>query len=78
MKDITLVQRSIKKTAYQLGIPTVIDPSSLSKANEVRDYRIFEELGMWLICKVCPMYVKQGVPAPLAQNQNVKELELNL
>ena len=37
LKDITLVLRSIKKAAYHLGIPTVVDPSSLSKANEIRD-----------------------------------------
>lgn len=54
LKDITLVLRSINKAAYHLGIPVVVDPSSLSKANESRDYRIFEELGMWLIRKVRP------------------------
>ena len=62
LKDITLVLRSIKKAVYHLGIPTVVDPSSLSKANEVRDYRIFEELGMWLIRKVRPMYATEDVP----------------
>ena len=62
LKDIALVLRSIKKAAYHLGIPTVVDPSSLSKANEVRDYRIFEELGMWLIRKVRPMYAKKDIP----------------
>ena len=39
-----------------------VDPSSLSKANENRDYRIFEELGMWLIRKVRPMYAKADIP----------------
>ncbi len=53
--------RLIKKAAYHLGIPTVVDPSSLSKANEVRDYRIFEEHGMWLIRKVRPMYAKEEI-----------------
>lgn len=62
LKDIALVLRLIKKAAYHLGIPTVVDPSSLSKANEVRDYRIFEELGMWLIRKVRPMYAKEDIP----------------
>jgi hypothetical protein len=62
LKDITLVLRSIKKAAYHLGIQTVVDPSSLSKANEIRDYRIFEELGMWLIRKVRPMYAKENIP----------------
>lgn len=45
LKDITLVLRSVNKAAYHLGIPVVVDSSSLSKANESRDYRIFEELG---------------------------------
>ena len=62
LKDITLVLKSIKGSAYHLGIPTVVDSSSLSKANEVRDYRIFEELGMLLINKVRPMYAKESVP----------------
>ena len=54
LKDISLVLRSIKRSAYHLGIQTVVDPSSLSKANETRDYRIFEDPGMWLIRKVRP------------------------
>lgn len=44
LKDIILVLRSINKAAYHLGIPVVVNPSSLPKANESRDYRIFEEL----------------------------------
>jgi len=62
LKDISLVLKSLKKSVYYLGIPTAVDPSSLSKANEVRDYRIFEELGMWLIRKVRPMYAKEKIP----------------
>ena len=62
LKDITLVLRSVNKAAYHLGIPIVVDSSSLSKANESRDYRIFEELGMWLFRKVRPMYAKENVP----------------
>ena len=30
-------------------------------ANESKDYRIFEELSMWLIRDVSPMYVKENV-----------------
>lgn len=62
LKDISLVLKSIKKSVYHLGIPVAVDPSSLSKANETRDYRIFEELGMWLIRKVRPMYTKVDIP----------------
>jgi hypothetical protein len=42
LKDISLVLRSLKKSIYHLGIPAAVAPSSLSKANEVRDCRIFE------------------------------------
>ena len=42
LKDISLVLKSIKKSVYHLGIPVAVDPSSLSKANEVMGYRIFE------------------------------------
>lgn len=62
LKDISLILKSLKKSVYHLGITTAVDPSSLSKANEARDYRIFEELGLWLINKVRPMYAKERVP----------------
>ncbi len=62
LKDISLILKSLKKSVYHLGITTAIDPSSLSKANEARDYRIFEELGLWLINRVRPMYAKERVP----------------
>lgn len=62
LKDITLVLRSVKKAAYHLGIPVVVDSSSLSKANEAKDNKIFEELGMWLIRKVRPMYAQETIP----------------
>lgn len=62
LKDIALILKSLKKSIYYLGIPVAVDPSSLSKANEVRDYRIFETLGLWLIKKVRPMYAKESVP----------------
>lgn len=35
LKDITLVLRSVNKAAYHLGIPVVVDSSSLSKANDL-------------------------------------------
>ena len=62
LKDISLILKSLKKSVYHLGITTAVDPSSLSKANEARDYRIFEELGLWLINKVRPLYAKERVP----------------
>ena len=52
---------SVNKAAYHLGIPVVVDSSSLSKANESGDYLVFEQLGMCLIRKVSPMCAKEDV-----------------
>lgn len=41
---------------YHLGIRKSVTHTSLSRANENRDYRIYEELGMHLISIVRPMY----------------------
>lgn len=38
LKDISLVLKSMKNAVYYLGIPIAVDPSSLSKANETKDY----------------------------------------
>lgn len=62
LKDTTLIIKSVNKAAYHLGISVVVDSPSLSKANGSRDYRIFEELGMWFIRKVRLMYAKENVP----------------
>ena len=62
LNDISLILQSLKKSVYHLGIPVAVDSSSLSKAIEARDYRIFEALGKWLINKVRPMYAKENIP----------------
>lgn len=62
LNDISLILQSLKKSVYHLGIPIAVDSSSLSKAIEARDYRIFEALGKWLINKVRPMYAKENIP----------------
>ena len=41
---------------YHLGIRKYVTHSSLSRANGNRDYRIYEEFGMYLIGIVRPMY----------------------
>ena len=47
LNDISLILQSLKKSVYHLGIPIAVDSSSLSKAIEARDNRIFEALGKW-------------------------------
>ena len=63
LNDISLVLKAHEKHLYQMGFPEgIVDSSSLSRANESRDYRIYEDLGMWLIKKVGPKYAKEPIP----------------
>lgn len=43
---------------YHLGFRKTVNHTSLSRANESRDYRIFEGLGIYLIDLVRPLYSK--------------------
>lgn len=62
LNEIELILKSHSKALYHLGLDCAVDSSSLSRANETRDYRIYEALGQWLIRKVRPMYAKEPVP----------------
>ena len=61
LNEIELILKTHSKALYHLGFECTVDSSSLSRANETRDYRIYEELGQWLIRKVRPMYAKEQV-----------------
>lgn len=52
------VWRITQKILYHLGFQKTVDHTSLSRASESRDYRIFEGLGIYLIGLVRPMYSK--------------------
>lgn len=56
LRDICLCLEAHNKTLYHLGFRKVVSHTSLSRANESRDYRIFEGLGLYLIATVRPMY----------------------
>lgn len=56
LRDICLCLEAHSGILYHLGIRKSVTHSSLSRANESRDYRIYEELGMYLIDLVRPMY----------------------
>ena len=62
LNEIELVLKAHSNSLYHLGFECTVDSSSLSRANEVRDYRMYEELGQWLIRKVRPMYAKENIP----------------
>lgn len=47
---------------YHLGIKQYVNQSTLSRANERRDYRIFEDFGNYLIQQVRPLYANEPIP----------------
>lgn len=57
LRDICLCLEAHKDCLYHLGFRNTITVSSLSRANENRDYRIYEELGRYLIKHIRPLYV---------------------
>ena len=62
LRDICLCLEAHKDILYHLGFRKTVNPSSLSRANEKRDYRIYEGLGTYLISEVRPLYSKTSIP----------------
>ena len=56
IRDICLCLEAHGSSIYHLGIRKSVNQSNLCRANEKRDYRIYEGLGMYLISIVRPMY----------------------
>ena len=62
LRDICLCLEAHKSILYHLGFGNTVDPSSLSRANERRTYRIYEEFGYYLIKLVRPYYQNTKLP----------------
>ena len=58
LRDICLCLEVHSKILYHLGFRKTVNHTSLSRANEKRDYSIFEGLGICLMEIVRPMYSK--------------------
>ena len=56
IRDICMCLGAHKKILYSLGFRKTVAHTTLTRANEKRNYRIFEELGQYLIAKVRPLY----------------------
>lgn len=56
LREICLCLKAHKRSLFQLGFRQTVNESSLSRANERRDYRIYEDLGYYLIGLVRPLY----------------------
>lgn len=62
LRDICMCLEAHKPILYHIGFRNTVNQSSLSRANEKRDYRIYEELGTYLISVVRPLYAKSSIP----------------
>jgi hypothetical protein len=61
LRDICLCLKAHKRKLYHLGIKQNVNQSTLSRANEKRDWRIFAEFGEYLIRFVRPLYADNSV-----------------
>lgn len=75
LRDICLCLSKHEKILYDLGMTTSVNESTLFRANESRDYRIFEGLGQALIKIVRPMYAKQRIEYIFPQDHELFALD---
>ena len=61
LRDICLCLNAHKNTLYHLGIRQSVNQSTLYRANENRDWRIFADFGTYLINLVQPLYANEPV-----------------
>ena len=69
IRDICLCLKAHRNKLYHLGIKQNVYQSSLTRANENRDWHIFADFGQYLITIVQPMYAGEKVPDIYAENQ---------
>jgi len=62
LRDICTCLKAHKQKLYHLGIKQNVNQSTLSRANERRDWRIFAEFGEYLIQKIRPLYADNLIP----------------
>jgi len=62
LRDICTCLKAHRNKLYHLGIKQSVNQSTLSRANERRDYRIFEDFGNYLIQEVRPTYARESIP----------------
>lgn len=61
LRDICTCLKAHRNKLYHLGIKQYVNQSTLSRANEHRDFRIFEDFGNYLIQQVRPMYASEPI-----------------
>lgn len=61
LRDICICLNAHQKSLYHLGIKQSVNQSTLSRANENRDWRIFADFGTYLIDIVRPLYKESSI-----------------
>lgn len=69
LRDICTCLKAHKNKLYHLGIRKYVNQSSLSRANEGRDWRIYAEFGQYLIGLIRPMYTDCPIPNVDVKNE---------
>jgi len=62
IRMICVCLKAHKQKHYHLGIQQLVNQSTLTRANEKRDWRIFSDFGNYLISKVQPLYANESIP----------------
>jgi hypothetical protein len=62
LRDICLCLKAHRRKLYHLGIKQYVSQSTLSRANENRNWRIFADYGEYLINFVRPLYLDSPIP----------------
>jgi hypothetical protein len=69
LRDICTCLKAHRNKLYHLGINQYVNQSTLSRANERRDFRIFADYGNYLIQQVRPMYASEPIPNVDIENE---------
>lgn len=75
LRDICLCLSAFPESLYGLGITAPVNESTLSRANESRDYRIYEGLGLAMIKIVQPLYSKMRIDYVVPQDHDLFALD---
>jgi hypothetical protein len=69
LRDICTCLKAHRNKLYHLGIKQSVNQSSLSRANERRDYRIFADFGNYLIQELRPRYASEPIAGVNINNE---------
>jgi Domain of unknown function (DUF4372)/Transposase DDE domain len=62
LRDICLCLKAHNTKLYHLGIKSYVSHTTLSRANENRDWQIFADFGNYLIEQIRPLYQNSEIP----------------